>query len=111
MAYRLSVAASGSWTPTLTGGTAAGSTTYTTQAGTYSLLGNILIATFNIVITGATGTGDARIGNLPFTIKAGTIDFVAPLRLTEKCLIHLHRQWAGLYAVAVFLQSLGLCLR
>ena len=79
MAYRLSVAASGSWTPTLTGGTAAGSTTYTTQAGTYSLLGNILIATFNIVITGATGTGDARIGNLPFTIKAGTTDFVAPL--------------------------------
>lgn len=79
MAYRLSVSASGTWTPTLTGGTAAGSTTYTTQTGDYSLIGNILTCTFVITITAATGTGNARIGNLPFNIKSGTQDFTGPV--------------------------------
>lgn len=72
MAYRLSVVAATTFTPTLTGGGAAGTTTYTTQAGYYSVLGDIVILRFAIVITAATGTGDARIGGLPFAINAST---------------------------------------
>lgn len=74
MAYRLSVVQQTTFTPTLTGGATAGSTTYTTQAGYYSLLGNIVILRFAVVITAATGTGDCRIGGLPFAINASSDD-------------------------------------
>ena len=59
-----------SWTPTLTGQSTAGTTTYTTQVGTYTRIGNLAICQFNIVITAATGTGTLQIGGFPFTINS-----------------------------------------
>lgn len=59
-----------SWTPTLIGNTTAGTTTYTTQAGLYMRLVNLVIVNFTVAITAATGTGGLRIANLPLTINA-----------------------------------------
>ena len=59
------------WTPTIDGAVS-GSTTYTSQNGYYTRIGNTVICIFSIVITGATGTGNATIGGFPFTIKNQT---------------------------------------
>jgi hypothetical protein len=59
----------GTWTPTITGASTAGTTTYTTQQGYYTIVGNIVYIEGTIVITAATGTGNAVIGSFPFTIK------------------------------------------
>ncbi len=62
----------GTWTPTLTGGSAAGTTTYTIQNGYYTRIGNMVFATARITYTAATGTGNLILGGLPFTIKNQT---------------------------------------
>ena len=64
-----------SWTPTLVG-TVAGATTYTSQFGTYTRIGNLVIAQFRVAGSAATGTGSAVLGGLPFTIN-NTANYVA----------------------------------
>jgi hypothetical protein len=59
-----------SWTPTVTGGSSAGSTTYSNQTGYYSRIGNIVVVQFNVTYTAATGTGNLIIGGLPLTINS-----------------------------------------
>ncbi len=56
----------GTWTPTIVGGTVAGTTTYSTQTGTYSRIGNIVTIQATLSISAATGTGNANIGGFPF---------------------------------------------
>jgi hypothetical protein len=56
-----------SFTPTYTGGTSAGVTTYTSQTGYYVRIGKLCFCQVNFGISGATGTGDIVIGALPFT--------------------------------------------
>lgn len=65
------------WTPILYGATTAGTTTYTSQLGKYYKLGNMVTLNFSIGWSNLTGTGDARIGNLPFTAAtySGTLRF------------------------------------
>ena len=58
----------GTYVPTLTGSATAGTTTYTTQAGFYTIVGNIIYVEGFITISAATGTGNAVI-SLPFTVK------------------------------------------
>ena len=58
----------GDWTPTLTGGTTAGTTTYTAQYGSYIKIGKQVTVFFELRATAATGTGEWRLGGLPFTI-------------------------------------------
>ncbi len=60
------------WTPTLTGLSSAGTTTYVIQTGYYIQNGNMIWVYGEIAISAATGTGNAVIGGLPFTIKSGT---------------------------------------
>lgn len=69
MAYAAVIEGQTTWTPTLDGATP-GTTTYTSQQGTYTRIGNIIFAQYKIIITAATGTGNAQIGNLPFTSNA-----------------------------------------
>lgn len=57
--------ASGTRTPTYTGGTTAGATTYTFQSAGWWRLGNRITDIGQINWTAATGTGEARI-SLPF---------------------------------------------
>lgn len=54
------------YTPTYAGGTAAGTTTYTTQAGFYERVFDLVFFHGRVTWTAATGTGNARI-SLPFT--------------------------------------------
>lgn len=63
---------SGVWTPTLVGSSAAGSTTYVSQTGYYTRVGNLVWIMGRVQISAATGTGDALFGGLPFTIKNQT---------------------------------------
>jgi hypothetical protein len=60
----------GTWTPTLAGDGVAGTTTYTLQVGYYTIIGNLVYVEGQMVITSATGTGNALIGGLPFTVKS-----------------------------------------
>jgi hypothetical protein len=56
------------WTPIIDGAVS-GTTTYTNQVGYYTRIGNLIFVQARITITAATGTGDATIGGLPFTVK------------------------------------------
>jgi hypothetical protein len=60
----------GTWTPTLTGGTSAGTTTYNGRSADYTKIGNTVRVGFYISFTAATGTGQLRLGGLPFTQNA-----------------------------------------
>jgi hypothetical protein len=60
----------GTWTPTLTGSSTAGTTTYSIQHGYYMQVGKLVMAMGTITITAATGTGNATIGGFPVTVKS-----------------------------------------
>jgi hypothetical protein len=57
----------GSFTPTIVGATTAGTGTYTTQAGRYTKVGNLVHAALECQWTAHTGTGNMRVAGLPFT--------------------------------------------
>jgi hypothetical protein len=58
---------SGTFTPTFSGQTTAGETTYTIQQGRYYRIGNLVHFTIQLNVNSFTGTGRALIGGLPFT--------------------------------------------
>lgn len=58
--------ATGSFTPTMVGSTAAGVGTYTTQTGSYTINGNLLFFSLGIAWSAHTGTGTMSIAGLPF---------------------------------------------
>mgnify|MGYP003335596101 CR=1 FL=1 len=62
----------GDWTPTLLGGSSAGTTTYTIQAGSYTKVGRSVTCIFDLSVSAMTGTGELRIGGLPFSAASGT---------------------------------------
>jgi hypothetical protein len=61
----------GTFTPTSLGDSTAGAGTYTSQIGSYTKIGRTV--NFNIVVawTAHTGTGNLRIGGLPYTAATG----------------------------------------
>jgi hypothetical protein len=61
----------GTWSPTILGNSTAGTTTYTTQNGTYTKIGRMVTVTLKVQYTAATGTGTLSVGNFPFTAAAG----------------------------------------
>jgi hypothetical protein len=60
----------GTFTPTFFGGSAAGTTTYTTQSGKYVKIGSWVYFVARVSWSNATGTGNSRFGGLPFTTNA-----------------------------------------
>jgi hypothetical protein len=62
----------GTFTPTAFGTTAAGTTTYTSQTGSYTKVGDTVHVDIYISWTAMTGTGDLRIGGLPFTSSSAS---------------------------------------
>lgn len=68
----LSTYTAGTFTPTMTGGSVTGVTTYSSQNGYYIRVGNLVQIQISLVGTAATGTGNAVIGGLPFTVKNQT---------------------------------------
>jgi hypothetical protein len=57
----------GTFTPTATGATTGGTTTYTVQAGFYTKIGRKVTIVIKLGYSAMTGTGLVNIGNLPFT--------------------------------------------
>lgn len=68
-----------SFTPVLTGTSAAGTATYTTQLGRYCKTGSLVFCWINLAWSATTGTGNTLITGLPFSANAAftpTCDFV-----------------------------------
>lgn len=59
----------GTFTPTITGKTSAGTTTYSQQIGRYTRLGRVVFIEASVIWTAATGTGVVILGGLPFTVN------------------------------------------
>ena len=57
----------GTWTPTIYGGTTAGSTTYTNQTATYTKIGRVVYFLVDVRWSAQTGTGALTMGGFPFT--------------------------------------------
>lgn len=57
----------GTFTPVAQGSSTAGTATYSTQTGQYTRIGNRVFFNLRIIYTGGTGTGNMRVGGLPFT--------------------------------------------
>lgn len=70
------------FTPTLFGNSTAGSTTYSVQLGYYMRVGSLVYVAITITISGATGTGNALIGNLPLTSNSN-ISQIGSVSLTN----------------------------
>lgn len=68
----LSSYALGTWTPTLIGGSVAGTTTYVQQVGSYVKIGGMVTINAHIQISAATGTGDLTIGGIPYNPYSNT---------------------------------------
>jgi hypothetical protein len=62
----------GTWTPTIVGTTTAGVGVYSLQAGLYTKIGNRVFVEGYISWSAHTGTGNMRIGGLPFTINSSS---------------------------------------
>src|SRR4029077_7293171 len=78
----------GTWTPAIVpSGTAYTSITYTTQAGYYTRIGNLVTVTGYVLVSTITvgpATGDARLSPLPFTAdNSASIQNMGALRLTN----------------------------
>lgn len=58
----------GTWTPTISGSTTAGTGTYSAQVGSYTRIGRQVTVYGRVVQTNNTGTGNIRISNLPFAL-------------------------------------------
>ena len=67
------ISTSGTWTPTIYGSSTTGTTTYTTQNGSYTRIGNVVTASFSVTWSSATGTGSVVVDSLPFSL--GTINY------------------------------------
>ena len=64
--------ATNTFTPTVFGGTTAGTATYAYQVGEYTRIGNKVYFSLAISFSGHTGTGSLNIGALPFTAATRT---------------------------------------
>lgn len=80
---------SGTFLPTVIGGTTPGVGTYVTQQGAYTKIGNVVTLSATISISAHTGTGTLQLANLPFVAKnqaglnqAVTLSFLNNLALT-----------------------------
>lgn len=65
----MSIIESGMFLPILAGNTVAGVGTYTAQVGQYFKFNRFVIVQYRVTTSAHTGTGSARINNLPFKTK------------------------------------------
>jgi len=73
----------GTFTPTLFGNTVAGTTTYGNQWGIYTKIGRQVTVSVYITATATTGTGELRIGGLPFAFTGGNTLYVTAPYVTQ----------------------------
>jgi hypothetical protein len=70
----------GTWTPTISGSTTAGTGTYAATRGVYTKIGNIVTVQAYINISAHTGTGNIQLSDLPFTSFA-TADYYGTINI------------------------------
>lgn len=80
LGFRSHIEGATAFTPTYYGGTAAGVTTYTIQAGRYVRFGPLVVCVGRVAWSAATGTGGARIGGLPHA-AINVTDLIFPVTL------------------------------
>jgi hypothetical protein len=79
----------GTFTATVQGSTTSGTATYATQTAQYTKIGNRVLFNLRIIYTGGTGTGNLRVGGLPFTSSsamAGAVTNVIAENITGTAL-------------------------
>lgn len=77
---KVPLADTGTFTPTVYGATSAGTTTYVSQLGNYTRIGNLVFVMIRVSWSAATGTGHFMIGELPFTaLPEADLDMDYPL--------------------------------
>jgi hypothetical protein len=62
----------GTFTPTISGTTSAGTGTYTTQFGRYTKVGRVVTCDITITWTAHDGTGNLEVAGLPFSVLTTT---------------------------------------
>ncbi|WRS27295.1 hypothetical protein U6B65_13330 [Oscillospiraceae bacterium MB08-C2-2] len=68
---------SGTWEPTITGANGGSPSGYTIRSGTYMRMGNIVMARFDIAISGVGDlSGQLQITGIPFAAQSGSLFFV-----------------------------------
>jgi len=60
----------GTFTPVVQGSSTAGTASYSVQTGQYTRIGNRVLFNLRIAYSGGTGTGNLRVGGLPFSSNA-----------------------------------------
>ena len=65
----------GTWTPTIFGGTVAGTGTYVFQQGRYVKVGELVMLECFVEISGHTGSGQMYVGGFPFTYNPGNTTY------------------------------------
>lgn len=71
--FDMATAEAGVWTPVVEGLTSAGVGTYTSRHGKFFRWNKLVIVQFRIITSAHTGTGQARINNLPYTVTPETL--------------------------------------
>jgi len=61
----------GTFSPTIVGGTTAGTASYSSQVGKYTKIGNVVYFDISLYWSSGTGTGAIKIAGLPFQNTAG----------------------------------------
>jgi hypothetical protein len=61
------------FSPTIIGSTTAGSATYSTQIGRATKVGRLVTFQLRVAYSAGTGTGNLRVGGLPFTAGVGSV--------------------------------------
>lgn len=69
-ANTLNFYSTGTFIPTIVGKTIAGATTYISQGGLYTRIGDRVFIDVSVSWSGTTGTGDLQIQGMPFTVNA-----------------------------------------
>ena len=68
----------GTWTPTIAGGTTAGTASYNYQNGSYEKIGRQVTVRGFVDWTSATGTGSLQIEGLPYAATSTSLDYIQP---------------------------------
>lgn len=96
----------GTWTPIVLGTTTAGTATYGTQLGTYTRIGRMVYFQLELNWNSGTGTGQLRLGGLPFT--CGSSNCAVSIGDVENIALTALYYMAGAY---VFANSTQISLR
>ena len=87
----------GTWTPAISGGSSAGTTTHTNQDGYYVKVGSLVTATCFVRYTAATGSGYLKLTGLPYAVANLTQNYPTAPVLVDNL------NWGG----GTYIQALG----